>query len=384
MKCLLVAGLALMANSASAQVSELFLTSYQDTTTYVVQGGYIVRQFQRTQGDDGPALVVQDTVKCYGQQGGAIGHEYSYAGAMLSGQYTNPSFASCYDGASDGVRNWTVKVSGSTCTVLVGDADWGNMQTAFTPINRCCGITYDPTDGTLWLTKHFGGADKVRHYTATGTLLGEFSVTLQNGGGWGIALDPFDQTLWIPGAYGTQARLDQYTKGGVLLQSISVPGVTTETFGAEFRLTPIVQSYCTAGVTSHGCTATISTTGTPSASAPSGFTLDVDNVEGQKQGLLFYGVSNAGYVISPWGTSSSYLCVKPPTQRTNVQFSGGTNLLCDGQFSLDWNAFRAANPFCLGSPFSAGDHVFAQAWFRDPPSPKSTMLSDAIEFSLAP
>jgi hypothetical protein len=59
-------------------------------------------------------------------------------------------------------------------------------------------------------------------------------------------------------------------------------------------------------------------------------------------------------------------------------------LQCDGVLGLDWNAFRFANPGALGSPFAAGDHVFVQAWFRDPPSPKTTMLSDAVEFSLAP
>ena len=141
---------------------------------------------------------------------------------------------------------------------------------------------------------------------------------------------------------------------------------------------PIV--YCTAGTTTHGCAATIAGTGTPSASAGSGFTLSASSIEGQKQGLFFYGLDNAGFAPSPWGPGTSWLCVKPSTQRTPMLSSGGTANLCDGNFALDWNAYIAANAGALGNPFSAGQHVFAQAWFRDPPAPKSTNLSNAFEF----
>jgi hypothetical protein len=142
--------------------------------------------------------------------------------------------------------------------------------------------------------------------------------------------------------------------------------------------------YCTAGTTTHGCTASISGSGVPSASAASGFTLSIANVEGQKQGLIFYGVDNTGFAPLAWGTSSSFLCVKSPLQRTLAQNSGGTANLCDGALSIDWNAFVATTPGCLGTPFSAGDHVYAQGWFRDPPSAKTTMLSDALDFVVQP
>jgi hypothetical protein len=143
-------------------------------------------------------------------------------------------------------------------------------------------------------------------------------------------------------------------------------------------------TYCTSGTTSHGCVPAISGTGTASASASSGFTIAVSHVEGQKQGLLFYGVNNSGFAPLPWGPSSSYLCVKPPTQRMGVQSSGGTANLCDGALASDWNAFRAANPSALGHPFSAGQSIYAQGWFRDPASPKSTMLSNALQFTVQP
>jgi hypothetical protein len=51
---------------------------------------------------------------------------------------------------------------------------------------------------------------------------------------------------------------------------------------------------------------------------------------------------------------------------------------------LDWNSYVANDPGALGAPFSVGQLVQAQAWFRDPPSPKTTMLSDALEFAVCP
>jgi hypothetical protein len=143
-----------------------------------------------------------------------------------------------------------------------------------------------------------------------------------------------------------------------------------------------VTSYCTSGTTTNGCNAQIQGTGTASTSSTSGFTLDVVGMEGASQGLIFYGVS--GRAASPWGTSSSFVCVKSPTQRTGAQGGGGTSGACDGAMSLDWNSFFASHPSALGAPFSAGQLVQAQGWFRDPPSPKSTMLSDAIEFAVCP
>ena len=123
--------------------------------------------------------------------------------------------------------------------------------------------------------------------------------------------------------------------------------------------------------------------GTASASATSGFTLSATNVEGQKTGLIFYGI--AGRNIVQWGVgSTSFLCVKTPTQRMGSQSSGGTPGACDGTISQDFLAFTAANPGALGTPLTAGSVVNAQCWFRDPPAVKTTNLSDGLEFTIGP
>jgi hypothetical protein len=157
-------------------------------------------------------------------------------------------------------------------------------------------------------------------------------------------------------------------------------GVTTRVSisgGASFP------SYCTPGTSATGCVASISALGTPSASLPSGFSIDVMQVESLKNGIIFYGES--GPTLTLWAAGgTSYLCVRSPVQRLPLLGSGGSLGQCDGSLSIDWNAYRAAHPSALGSPFAVGDRLWAQAWYRDPPSPKTTSLSDALTFALQP
>jgi hypothetical protein len=152
--------------------------------------------------------------------------------------------------------------------------------------------------------------------------------------------------------------------------------------GSGSSCTPPV-NYCTPSTTTNGCTPTLSATGTASVSASSGFVLDCTSVEGQKAGLIFYGVSGRNSV--PWAVgSTSFFCVKTPTQRLPSQSSGGTAGACDGVLSNDLAAYLSANPSSLGMPFGAGDTVQVQAWFRDPPATKTTNLSDGLEFVWCP
>jgi hypothetical protein len=144
---------------------------------------------------------------------------------------------------------------------------------------------------------------------------------------------------------------------------------------------PVV--YCTAGTTSNGCTASISASGAPNVAHSAPCQITINNVEGQKTGIVFYGL---GALPQPWCSTggTSFLCVKPPTMRSGTQSSGGTAGLCNGTLGLDWNTFQLANPGALGQPWSSGNKAFVQAWFRDPPSCKTTSLSNAVELTYAP
>jgi len=165
--------------------------------------------------------------------------------------------------------------------------------------------------------------------------------------------------------------------------------LTTYRALAVFSLVPLAHAqtpttYCTAGTTVQGCVPAISGVGAPSALVTSGFDIVVDNVPTQRMGLIFYGL-NSIPTPQPWSLgSSSYLCIYYPVNRTGAQSSGGSLGPCDGELRVDFNAWRAANPTALGAPFSGGQVLHAQGWFRDPGAAKQTNLSDALRFTLFP
>jgi hypothetical protein len=143
---------------------------------------------------------------------------------------------------------------------------------------------------------------------------------------------------------------------------------------------PVV--YCTSGTTSSGCAPQMSALGRASASGGSSLVLTALDLDAQRSGHLFYGLS--GPHSAAWGPSSHFLCVKAPSQRTGTQSTGGTIGLCDGSIALDWNAYVAAHPGTLGAPFAAGQDVWSQCYFRDPAGPKTTALSNGLRFLICP
>lgn len=143
-------------------------------------------------------------------------------------------------------------------------------------------------------------------------------------------------------------------------------------------------SYCTPGTTTNGCTAQVSANAQPSASLAGPCVLSVTGVEGQQLGLFFYGLDNSLFAVTPWGSGASRLCVGQPLQRSPVQATGGTSNACDGAFVLDWNLYQQTHPGALGAPWSSGRKVYVQAWFRDPPAPKASNLSNALELTYQP
>lgn len=145
----------------------------------------------------------------------------------------------------------------------------------------------------------------------------------------------------------------------------------------------VIEVYCTSSVTSGGCTPRIAHRGAPTAGAAAGFVVELLGVDGQRSGLVFYGVDNSSFAPLPWAIgSSSWMCVRSPIQRTAAQSSGGTAGACDGVLSIDWSQFVGTVPGALGAPFAVGDDAFIQAWFRDPQAPRGTNLSDAVRITL--
>ena len=144
---------------------------------------------------------------------------------------------------------------------------------------------------------------------------------------------------------------------------------------------PPPASYCTAGTSAAGCIPSISAGGVPSASAGVGFDVLAWSVEGQKDGMFFFGTN--GRQAAPWGNGSSRQCVKPPVKRAGLLAASGTAGFCDGWFSQDLNARWSQKP--SHNP-GAGALVDLQLWYRDPQSTsnQTTSLSGAIEFGVCP
>jgi hypothetical protein len=180
---------------------------------------------------------------------------------------------------------------------------------------------------------------------------------------------------WAPNDKGAQGQIGTGSAG-----SWTVQNGTELALQVDGRFLG-AQSYCTAGVSASGCTATLSTQGTPCAATGFGFFVNATGVEGDKDGLFFYGTN--GRQANAWGNGTSYQCVVPPVKRSGLLTGSGTAGACDGSFSQDLNALWAQNP--LKNP-GTGATVQLQLWHRDPfnTSNQTTSLSDALEFTIRP
>jgi hypothetical protein len=120
----------------------------------------------------------------------------------------------------------------------------------------------------------------------------------------------------------------------------------------------------------------------PDPTHASGCTITITGVDGDRTGLVYYGVTGA--IDTSWcgpGVGNSRRCVREPFKRTYIQNSGGTPGLCDGTFFLDWDDYQSTNPGALGQPFATGDMVWAQGWFRSPPDCKTSFMTEAVELT---
>lgn len=180
--------------------------------------------------------------------------------------------------------------------------------------------------------------------------------------------------------------LDEVALYSVALPSAEIASVAAaESAGKELPLV-MPATYCVAKMNSLGCTPAISFSGTPSASAGSGFTVFSTNMRNNSSGILFYGLN--GRQALPF--QGGFLCVRAPILRTPTINAGGNPPPgdCSGVFAIDMNAFAAGagggapNPALL----MPGTTVNCQFWGRDTgfAAPNNTQLSDGLEYVVGP
>lgn len=140
--------------------------------------------------------------------------------------------------------------------------------------------------------------------------------------------------------------------------------------------------YCANSFSSIGCVPQIGALGSPRASATSGFTVQVTQMDGQRSGVLFYGLAPASL---PWALfNPSTLCIAGQRQRMGLSTSSGTLNHCDGVLARDVLAWAAATPGALATPLSAGTTLYFQGWLRDPLMPTGSILTSGWSTTLCP
>ena len=226
-------------------------------------------------------------------------------------------------------------------------------------------------------SKVSGGVDAggVLYFSAANTVVGQ---ELFRSDGTAAGTYPVHD-IW-PGSFGSEPE-ELEVFGSRVWFSAKESATGRELYYVEVCELQSSVTYCTAGTSASGCTALLSSVGTPSATAPSGFDLVASGVEGNKDGLYFFGPN--GRQANSWGNGTSFQCVVPPVWRAGILTGSGTNGACNGSFvqdlNLRWTVRPAQNP-------GAGAIVQAQLWYRDlfNTSNQTTSLSDAIEFVVCP
>lgn len=137
-------------------------------------------------------------------------------------------------------------------------------------------------------------------------------------------------------------------------------------------------SYGWSQIASNGCVASATASGTATATPSAPFEVRAEQVIGQRDGLLIYGLGARKSFLS-----GGFLWVEPPVRRSPILHSGGTPGAnnCSGVLSYDFNLRiqSGSDPSLL-----PGTRVFAQFWYRDPASTWTTNLTNAVEFSIFP
>lgn len=226
-----VSAVLLAASSAVAgPVSEYYLVSGDQQRADVVQGANINRTWQTP--DFEYPVAVAATVRTFGAASGTDGREYTLAGVPTGNVYPNVNMGNVYDSTTDGRFNYLV--SWDTGDVIRTNSDYSNPVVLFSSggPGGYLGITFDPTNNSLWIAQFSGG--RVENRTMNGGLISAFNtgISLQAC----LALDHADGSLWLV-EWTQNGDFRQFSKSGALLGTQHYDGlVGVNPLGGEFQL----------------------------------------------------------------------------------------------------------------------------------------------------
>jgi hypothetical protein len=224
-----------LASPFTGPTNPYYLDNDVNDTMYVVQGTKVINSFPLVynQGNSAPYNESAFAITPNGVVTNGLGSyyvfpatagDYSLAGTPTGIGHTaqaTPGFSKevFNDGTSDGQYIYTVQSQAIDSNgalepyVIRTNLNWQNPMALFSVPVQERGITYDPTNTSLWLSDYATGI--FSDYSLSGTLLSSFNtgqIRLT-----ALALDPTSNTLWVSDKQ--SSTLEQWSKTGVMLQS---------------------------------------------------------------------------------------------------------------------------------------------------------------------
>ena len=208
------------------------------------------------------------------------------------------------------------------------------------------------------------------------------------------------QTVGLAGWTGSHVLGDTYAEDTVSVTagSMQITATTSAGFGSvngiQIEPTASFPSFCTAKTGLTCGPATISASGTPSVAAGSGFVVSAGPTRGCRNGLLLY--SNQPTVVGqPFGGGNGLLCIVGPRRAGPIDAGGTSPATCDGNMSIDMNAFASSAWAAVGCNPPAGQNnppgflnnigttVNSQVWGRDSVT-TGQVLSNGLSWTVGP
>jgi len=294
----------------------------------------------------------------------------------------------------------TFNVQGTASNIVEFD-EAGSVVATFPSSRRYTGFALNPSDpNVIW-----GASAQNIGPCSVGTNVNVRILELDRSLGYAPTGNEFCGA--VPGEAGGMGVFDGGTVGinsgfytlAVIHQVAAATGIDSiglyDTAEAS-NATPSV-SFCTAKTTSVCGPAAMTVGGTSSATANSGFVLSYGPTRGCRAGLILY--TNQGLVSgAPFGgPGNGVLCLQPQgLRRAGPIDAGGTSpAACDGNMSMDFNAFAQGVHAAVGCNPAAGQNnapnflrvpgttVWAQGWGRDS-VPTGQVLSDGRAWVVGP
>jgi hypothetical protein len=210
----------LMASAASgAPISTLYATGGNaPSEIHAIDGTGYANVWAVAEKDGGIAAnqyaiaVSNGTIRTSGDRLTGEGAEYLLNGTPTGNFSAAVEQYNILDGTSDGTYNYGVcyRNIGDNCPFADGalvyrfDADWSDPFFLFeAEENWSMGITFDPTNNSLWISdfndgagRPGAGAGRLINYNMDGDILTEFDIPALEGRR-GLAMDYGDDTLWL-------------------------------------------------------------------------------------------------------------------------------------------------------------------------------------------